>query len=76
MVSLAEPFTKGRRGEIFQCLCQFNFETLNKSRFEDALKYYDFKSKGFEIMIDQICFPIHGTDTMDLIRKSLGEEPA
>jgi GGDEF domain-containing protein len=50
--------------------------TYVKSRFEDSLKYYDFKSKGFEIMIDQICFPIHGTDTMDLIRKSLGEELA
>lgn len=47
-----------------------------KSRFEDALKYYDFKSKGFEIMIDQVCFPINGTDAMDLIRKALGGEPA
>jgi diguanylate cyclase (GGDEF)-like protein len=38
-----------------------------RSRFEDALKYYDFKSKGFEIMIDQVCFPVNGSDTMDLI---------
>jgi diguanylate cyclase (GGDEF)-like protein len=45
-----------------------------KSRFEDTLKYYDFKSKGYEIMIDQVCFPVHGTDTMDLIRKALGTE--
>jgi GGDEF domain-containing protein len=45
-----------------------------QSRFEDTLQYCDFKSKGFEIMIDQVCFPIHGTDTMDLIRKGLGEE--
>jgi GGDEF domain-containing protein len=43
-----------------------------KSRFEDALKYYDFKSKGLEIMIDQVCFPVDGTDTMDLMRKALG----
>jgi GGDEF domain-containing protein len=42
-----------------------------KSRFEDALKYYDFKSKGIEIMIDQVCFPINGTDTMDLIQRAL-----
>lgn len=42
-----------------------------KSRFEDALKYYDFKSKGIEIMIDQVCFPINGTDTMDLIKRAL-----
>ncbi len=45
-----------------------------QSRFEDALKYYDFKSKGFEIMIDQVCFPVHGADTMDLVRKALGTE--
>jgi len=47
-----------------------------QSRFEDALEYYDFKSKGFEIMIDQVCFPTHGTDTMDLVRKVSGEEPS
>jgi hypothetical protein len=45
-----------------------------KSRFEDTLKYYDFRSKGYEIVIDQVCFPVHGTDTMDLIRKTLGTE--
>ncbi len=43
-----------------------------KSRFEDVLKYYDFKNNGFEIVVDQVCFPVHGTDTMDLIRKALG----
>ena len=42
-----------------------------KSRFEDALKYYDFRSKGIEIMIDQVCFPINGSDTMDLIKRAL-----
>jgi hypothetical protein len=47
-----------------------------KSRFEDALRYYDFKEKGFEILVDQICFPIHGTDTVDLVREALGEQPA
>jgi GGDEF domain-containing protein len=47
-----------------------------QSRFEDTLKYYDFKNKGFEIMIDQVCFPIHGTDTMDLIRRALGTQIA
>ena len=45
-----------------------------QSRFEDVLKYYDFKSKGFEITITQVCFPIHGTDTMDLIKKALEAE--
>jgi GGDEF domain-containing protein len=48
--------------------------TYVQSRFEDALKYYDFKNKGFKIMIDQVCFPVHGTDTMDLIRRALGAE--
>jgi GGDEF domain-containing protein len=42
-----------------------------KSRFEDALKYYDFKKKGFEIMIDQVCFPVNGSDTIDLIKGAL-----
>lgn len=45
-----------------------------KSRFEEALKYFDFKSKGLEIMIDQVCFPVHGADAMDLIGKTLGTE--
>lgn len=47
-----------------------------KSRFEDTLNYYDFKNKGFEIMIDQSCFPVNGTDTLDLIKKALGGESA
>ena len=42
-----------------------------KSRFEDVLKYYDFKSKGIEIMIDQVCFPTNGSDTTDLIQRAL-----
>ena len=41
-----------------------------KSRFEDTLKYYDFESKGIEIMIDQVCFPINGSDTTDLIKRA------
>ena len=44
-----------------------------RTRFEETLKYYNFKNKGFEVMVDQICFPVDGTNTMDLIRKSLGE---
>ena len=42
-----------------------------KSRFEDALKYYDFQSKGFEVMINKLCFPINGTDTSELIEKGI-----
>ena len=47
-----------------------------KSRCEDALKYYEFESKGFEIKINQVCFPVHGTNTMDLIKKALMQEPS
>jgi hypothetical protein len=47
-----------------------------KTRFEDTLKYYDFKSKGFEIMIDQVCFPVNGSDTLELVKKALGGESA
>jgi GGDEF domain-containing protein len=43
-----------------------------QSRFEDALKYYDFENKGLEVIIDQVCFPIHGTDMTDLIKRALG----
>jgi len=42
-----------------------------KSRFEDALKYYDFRSKGIKIMVDQVCFPVNGSDTTDLIQRAL-----
>ncbi len=44
---------------------------LVKSRFEDVLKCYDFKSKGVEIMVDQVCFPVNGSDTMGLIKRAL-----
>jgi len=42
-----------------------------QSRFEEVLKYYDFKSKGIEIMINQVCFPVNGSDTPDLIQRAL-----
>ena len=45
-----------------------------KSRFEDVLKYYDFKSKGIEIVIDQVCFPVNGSDTTGLIEWALRAE--
>jgi GGDEF domain-containing protein len=45
-----------------------------KSRFEDVLKYYDFNSKGIEIMIDQVCFPVNGSDTADLIQRAFRVE--
>ena len=45
-----------------------------KSRFEDVLKYYDFQSRGIEILIDQVCFPVNGSDTVDLIQRALRTE--
>ena len=47
-----------------------------KLRFENTLKYYDFKSKGYEVTINKICYPMNGTDTMELIKKALGTEPS
>ncbi len=43
-----------------------------RSRLEGTLKYYDFKKEGYELMIDQISFPLDGTDTPDLVGKLWG----
>lgn len=40
-----------------------------RSRFQGNLHHYDLKNEGYEVMIDQICFPKDGTDTADLVRK-------
>jgi len=45
-----------------------------QSHFEASLKYYDFKKEGYEVRIDQVCFPRDGTDTRSLIRKVIGPE--
>ena len=42
-----------------------------KSRFETVLKYYDFRSKGYEVKIHQVSYPMNGTDTVDLMEKVL-----
>lgn len=46
-----------------------------KLRFEETLKYFDFKNRGFDVTIDQYCFPIHGTDTMEFVKKMVGFDP-
>jgi len=46
-----------------------------KSRFEDTLKCCDFRSKGYEVMIDQVSFPMDGTSTMSLVKRALEGEP-
>ena len=45
-----------------------------KSRLESNLQYLDFGRRGCEIVIDQICFPVNGTNPADLIKKALGPE--
>ncbi len=41
-----------------------------KSRLEETLKYYDFDNKGYEVMIQEICFPIDGTNTASILEKA------
>ena len=43
---------------------------LVRSRLENGLKNYEFNNKGYEVVIDQICFPMDGTATGALIGKS------
>ena len=45
---------------------------IAKSRFEGSVKYIDFKNEGYDVLVDQICFPLDGTDTADLINKVMG----
>jgi GGDEF domain-containing protein len=41
------------------------------SRFEHTLKYWDFKHEGYEVMIDQVSFPTHETNTESLVKRVL-----
>jgi len=45
-----------------------------RSRFETSLQFYDFTRDGYQVVIDQVCFPRDGTDTSDLVRKVVGIE--
>ena len=45
-----------------------------KSRFEGSLKYCDFKNAGYEVKVDQVCFPVDGTDINGLVKKVVGTE--
>jgi PleD family two-component response regulator len=46
-----------------------------KVRFENTLKYYDFKNWGYDVMVQQFSFPKNGTNTVDVIRKAMDVEP-
>ena len=45
-----------------------------RSRFESSLQFYDFKRDGYQVVVEQLCFPRDATDTSDLIRKLGGSE--
>ncbi len=45
-----------------------------RSRFETSLRFYDFNRDGYQVVVDQVCFPRDGTDTSDLVRKVVGIE--
>jgi GGDEF domain-containing protein len=45
-----------------------------RSHFEASLEYCDFKKEGYEVKIEQFCFPCDGTDTRDLIGKVIGND--
>jgi len=42
---------------------------ITRTRFEGSLKYFDFKNEGYEVMIDQIIFPMDGTNTSEILKK-------
>ena len=42
---------------------------IARSRFEGSLKYYDFRNDGYEVKVDQVCFPMDGTDTTEIVKK-------
>lgn len=48
---------------------------LAKTRFENALKYYDFKNWGYEVMVQHFSFPKNGSNTVDVIKRALDVEP-
>ncbi len=47
--------------------------TLARSRFENLLKYYEFKRNGCDVISRQVSFPTNGTSTTDILKKALDE---
>jgi hypothetical protein len=47
---------------------------LARTRFETILKYFDFKKKGYDVVIEEVCFPVNGADTTDLIKRALSDK--
>ena len=46
-----------------------------KSRFENVLDHYDFKSRGYKVNVHQVSFPTNGTDTAELMKKLVVPAP-
>lgn len=42
---------------------------LVQSRFEETLKYFNFRNRGYDILINQVCYPVQGTNMADLIKR-------
>ena len=45
-----------------------------RSHFESSLESCDLKNKGYDVRINQVCFPMDGTSSRDLIRNIIGPE--
>ena len=50
--------------------------SFTRSRFENSLQYCDFTREGYQVVVEQLCFPSDGADTSDLVRKVIGAESA
>jgi GGDEF domain-containing protein len=46
-----------------------------QSRFQRNLRNYAFGDDGYEVCIDQISFPLDGTDTAGLLKRIVKNEP-
>jgi GGDEF domain-containing protein len=46
--------------------------SCTRSRFENTLQFCDFRREGYQLVVEQVCFPGDGADTPDLIRKVVG----
>jgi len=42
-----------------------------KARLENSLNHYEFKEMGYEVNVQQVCFPMDGTCTKDLLVRML-----
>jgi hypothetical protein len=45
-----------------------------KARLENSLNHYEFKEMGYEVKVQQVCFPMDGTCTKDLLKRMFSAE--